>query len=57
VYGDGTEIRSLSLNGSRDGITGETTLYDHTSGVLALERRPNGRVYFSDSDGIYVLTA
>lgn len=56
VYGDGTQIRNLSLDGGRDDVTGEEVLYDHSSGVLALERRPNGKVYFSDSGGIYELT-
>jgi aldose sugar dehydrogenase len=56
IYGDGTEIRNLSLHSQRDGITGEATLLDRSSGVLALERRPNGQVYFSDSSGIYLLT-
>ena len=55
VYGNG-QILNLSLDGQRDDVTGEETLYDHSSGVLAVERRPNGRVYFSDSGGIYQLT-
>ncbi|MGH2709989.1 MAG: PQQ-dependent sugar dehydrogenase [Actinomycetota bacterium] len=56
VYGGG-RILNLSLDGQRDDVTGEATLYDHSSGVLAVERRPNGRVYFSDSSGIFQLTA
>ena len=56
VYGGG-DIRSLSLDAERDDVTGETTAYDHPSGILAMARRPNGQVYFSDSDGIYLLTA
>jgi len=31
-------------------------LDDHTAGVLAVESRPGGPVYFSDSTSIYVLT-
>ena len=51
------EIRNLSLNGARDEVTGEATLLDRTAGVLAVERRPNGQLWFSDSNGIYQLTA
>lgn len=54
VYGTG-QIRNLSLDAGRDDVTGESVLLDHTSGALAVERRPNGRVYFSDDGGIYVL--
>jgi glucose/arabinose dehydrogenase len=56
IYEDGTQIRNLSMNSQRDGITGEATLLDRPSGVLALARRPNGQIYFSDSSGIYLLT-
>lgn len=55
IYGE-SEIRNLSLNPQRDGITGEETLLARSTGVLALERRPGGQVYFSDSSGIYLLT-
>lgn len=50
-----SQIRSLSLDGERDDVTGESVLLDHGSGVLALERRPNGQVFFSDRSGIYRL--
>lgn len=56
VFGDGTEIRNLTLDGQRDDIVDESVLYDHSSGVVTLARRPNGQVYFSDSGGIYRLT-
>ena len=49
-------IRNLDLDAERDDVTGESTAYDHSSGVLALARRPNGLVYFSDRDGIHLLT-
>ena len=55
IYGE-DEIRNLSLNAQRDGVTDEATLLDHSSGILALERRPNGQIYFSDSGGIHLLT-
>jgi glucose/arabinose dehydrogenase len=56
VFGDGTEIRNLTLDAERDDIVDEGVLYDHSSGVITLARRPNGEVYFSDSGGIYRLT-
>ena len=55
-FDDGT-IRRYSLDGERDDITGEAVLYDHAGFVLAVERRPNGQIYFSDEDGIYRLNA
>jgi len=57
VYGDGEEIRTLSLDAERDDVVDEQILYDHPSGVVTLERRPNGQVFFSDDGGIYRLTA
>lgn len=55
VFGDGTEIRNLSLDSERDDIVDEQVLYDHSTGVVAVERRPNGQVFFSDRAGIYRL--
>lgn len=57
VFGDGSEVRNLSLDGERDDIADESVLYDHARGVVAVERRPNGQVFFSDSGGIYRLGA
>lgn len=55
VFGDGSEVRNLSLDGERDDIVSESVLYDHARGIVAVERRPNGQVFFSDSGGIYLL--
>jgi glucose/arabinose dehydrogenase len=55
VFGDGTHIRHLSLDGERDDVIDEQVLYDHGSGIVTLERRPNGQVFFSDRSGIYRL--
>jgi glucose/arabinose dehydrogenase len=57
VFGAETSIRNLSLDGERDDVVGEQVLYDHTSGVITVERRPNGQVFFSDRGGIYRLDA
>ena len=51
----GGKIRNLTLNPVRDGIADEGNLYDHGSFVLAVEAAPDGRVYFSDRNGIYRL--
>jgi glucose/arabinose dehydrogenase len=55
-FADGTQIRRYDLDGQRDDITGETLLHDHPSGILAMLRRKNGQVWFSDSGGVYRLT-
>jgi glucose/arabinose dehydrogenase len=55
VFGDGTEIRNLSLDGERDDVVDEQMLYDHPRGVVTAARRPNGQVFFSDNGGIYRL--
>jgi glucose/arabinose dehydrogenase len=57
VFGDATYIRQLTLDDQRDDVVSEVILYDHPQGVVAVERRPNGQVFFSDRGGIYVLGA
>jgi hypothetical protein len=54
AWNDG-RIRRARLNAARNGIAGVTTIYDHPTGVLAVEAAPNGRIYFSDPSGIYRL--
>lgn len=49
-------IRRLTLDANRTSVTRDQLVIDHTSGVLAVESRPGGPVYFSDSTSIYVLT-
>lgn len=56
VWGDGT-IRNLSLDGERDDVVGEAVLFTTPNGLVTVERRPNGQVYYSDPDGIYRLDA
>ncbi|HEV3474533.1 MAG TPA: PQQ-dependent sugar dehydrogenase [Actinomycetota bacterium] len=57
TFGGGTTIRLLTLNASRDGVTSERVLYDHPTGVVAVEARPpDGAIYFSDRTGIHRLT-
>jgi glucose/arabinose dehydrogenase len=55
VFEAETSIRNLSLDAERDDVVDEQVLYDHATGVITVARRPNGQVYFSDSEGIYRL--
>jgi glucose/arabinose dehydrogenase len=48
-------ISRLVLNARRTGIVRRTIVYDHPGGTLSLEVGPDGRIYFSDFDGIYRL--
>ena len=48
-------IRELTLDSARTGVTSDVVAYDHNSGVLSLERAPDGAIYFSDPDEIYKL--
>jgi aldose sugar dehydrogenase len=54
AYGP-NQIRHLQLDGARDDVVGEDVLYTHGNGVLAMERRRSGAVYFSDLTGIFRL--
>ena len=54
AYNDG-KIRNLSLNPARDDVTQIEVLYDHPNSVLAIEAAPDGRIYFSDPHGIFLL--
>ena len=54
AYNDG-KIRNLSLNPNRDGVGSIGVLYDHPNAVLAIEAAPDGRIYFSDPNGIFRL--
>jgi glucose/arabinose dehydrogenase len=49
-------IRRLALDATRTSVTRDSLLYDHPSGVLSVESRPGGPVYFSDFTSIYRLT-
>jgi aldose sugar dehydrogenase len=49
-------IRRLLLDANRTAVTRDQLLFDHTSGVLGVESRPGGPVYFSDFTSIYKLT-
>lgn len=49
-------IRKWSLDANRlSAVTGSSTVYDHPSGILALEAASGGRQYFSDGSAIYRL--
>jgi len=50
-----SQILRLTLDAERDAIVTEAAIYTHERGVLALVLHPDGRVYFSESEGIYLL--
>jgi glucose/arabinose dehydrogenase len=54
AWNDGI-IRRLVLDGSRNGIAAQHQVFNNPSGVLAVEAAPGGRIYFSDSSGIFRL--
>jgi glucose/arabinose dehydrogenase len=49
------EVRALTLNAQRDGVTSDAAIYTHTDSVLSLEVAPDGTVYLSDTTGIWRL--
>jgi glucose/arabinose dehydrogenase len=54
VVGSGN-IRVLTLNGDRTGVSADQLLTDHTQGILSMESRPGQPVYFSTTTGIFRL--
>jgi glucose/arabinose dehydrogenase len=56
AWNDG-KLRSLVLDAGRDDVASQSVLYDHPSGVVAVERGPDGAIYFSDPDQIFKLVS
>ncbi|MGH2676783.1 MAG: PQQ-dependent sugar dehydrogenase, partial [Actinomycetota bacterium] len=56
VWKDGT-ILNLSLDGERDDVIAQDLLFTTPNGLVTVDRRPNGQVFYSDTDGIYRLVA
>jgi len=56
AWNDGI-LRSLTLDAERDDVASQSILLDHTNGVLAVERGPDGALYFSDADQIFKLVS
>jgi glucose/arabinose dehydrogenase len=48
-------IREAVLTADRMDIASQTIPLDRASGILSMERGPNGTIYFSDAVGIYIL--
>jgi glucose/arabinose dehydrogenase len=48
-------IRRLTLDAGRANVVSDNLLFDHTSGIVAVETRPGQPIYFSDGAGIYRL--
>jgi aldose sugar dehydrogenase len=55
-WNDGA-LRSLALDAERNDVSSQSVLYQHTHGVLAVERAPDGALYFSDSNQIFELVS
>lgn len=58
VYGtwNTRQLRAVTLDAARTSVVSEAPLLTHPSGILSVERAPDGRIYFSDGSGIYRLT-
>ena len=59
IYGDWVngDLHAVTLTTDRLGVASESVLVDRApQGVLAVERAPDGGLYFSDPAGIYKLT-
>jgi aldose sugar dehydrogenase len=49
------EITRITFNAARTAITDDTVVLDHGRGTISFEVSPNGRIFFSDFEGIYKL--
>lgn len=49
------EIRRVMLTTNRRNIESMTVVYDHTSGILSMERGPDQELYFSTGTTLYTL--
>ncbi len=49
------DVRRVRLDAARTGVTGQTVVYHHPSGILSMEVGPDRALYFSDFGGIYRL--
>lgn len=54
AWNDG-RIRRLKLDPERNDIVARRLVFDNPLGVLGVESRPGGRIFFSDQNGIYRL--
>lgn len=48
-------IRRLTLTSDRNDVASQDVIFDNPGGVLGMAADPDGRVYFSDQNGIYRL--
>jgi glucose/arabinose dehydrogenase len=51
------KIRRLRLNADRNHVLGQRVVYNQFDGIIALETRPDGQIFFSDANGIYRLVS
>jgi glucose/arabinose dehydrogenase len=50
------DIHQVTLTAARRDIASMSVVYPHSSGILSVERGPDGTIYFSDPTAIYRLT-
>jgi glucose/arabinose dehydrogenase len=50
------DLRRVTLNSARTGVTAVAVVLRHPAGILSVERAPGGALYFSDPSGIFRLT-
>jgi glucose/arabinose dehydrogenase len=53
----GGSIHRYDLDPQRDDVAADSIMYEHPGGVLAMDRRKNGQLFFSDTTGIFRLRA
>src|SRR5262245_25262530 len=49
------DVTRILLNDQRNAVMSHSVVYHHRGGTLSYEAGPDGRIYFSDFDGIYRL--
>lgn len=50
-------IHDVTLNSARTAVAKQSVVYTHTEGIRSIEVGTDGSIYFSDSSGIYRLSA
>jgi glucose/arabinose dehydrogenase len=48
-----SQLRRVTLNSARTGVTGDSVLLQHTAGIVAVERAPNGVLWFIDRTSLH----
>jgi aldose sugar dehydrogenase len=59
LFGDSNlfAIHDVTLDSTRTTVASQSIIYTHTEGIRSMEVGPDGAIYFSDSSGIFRLSA